>query len=130
MAQTWKFEPQHPPTQLERAASHVPPLRPRHLEPRSPTELHVVCLPLQIFKMLGHQPAGPATPQEAPVQDEDDTRVAELETEHRIQELSDSSSSLETKKNILTGIRAAFEKCNSMASSSILLQRAYAFQSC
>ncbi len=79
--------------------------------------------------MLGHQPAGPATPQEAPVQDEDDARIVELETEHRVQELKDASSSVETRKDILMGIRAAFEKCNSMASSSALLQRAYALQS-
>ena len=79
--------------------------------------------------MLGHQPAGPATPQEAPVQDEDDARIVELETEHRVQELKDASSSVETRKDILMGIRAAFEKCNSMASSSAFLQRAYALQS-
>jgi hypothetical protein len=107
----------------------MPPLRSCRRPPRSPPDLHVVLLSFQVLKMLGHQPAGPTTPQEAPALDEDDARVAELETEHRVQELRDSSSSVDVKKTILMGIRAAFEKCNSIAGSSVLLQRAYALLS-
>lgn len=76
--------------------------------------------------MLGHKPAQPAPAPEAeqPFSDEDQEQVTRLQEEHRVAELTDTKTSVETRLEILQGIRAALERHSTVASSSILLQRA------